>query len=131
MSELQRHGRQALFRDACRAHILRAARVDASAYLIVTMAQPEVSLRIIQAAREVAPAIRVLAQANYINRAEEFREAGAAIVRYDETESAGALAEALLQDIDVPQDRIDALVRSIRNQLSLARGGAASKSGPE
>jgi hypothetical protein len=39
-------------------------------------------------------------------------------VRYDETESAAALAQALLQDIDVPKDRIDALVRNVRDNLS-------------
>ncbi len=116
--ELQRDGKQALFGDASRADILRAARVDAAAYLIVTMPQAELSLRIIQAAREVAPAIRILARAEYINQAEEFRKAGAAIVRYDETESAAALAQALLQDIDVPTDRIDALVRNVRDNLS-------------
>lgn len=116
--ELRQRGKQALFGDASRADILRTAKVDAAAYLIVTVPQADISLRIIQAAREVAPLIRVFARAAYISDAEEFREAGAAVVRYDETESAAALAEALLQDIDVPADRIDALVTSVRNQLS-------------
>jgi CPA2 family monovalent cation:H+ antiporter-2 len=116
--ELQRRGKQALFGDASRGDILRSARVDAAAYLIVTIPQADVSLRVIQAAREIAPAIRILARAEYINQAEQFREAGAAIVRYDETESAAALAEALLRDIDVPPDRIDALVTSVRNEFS-------------
>ncbi|MBV9008176.1 MAG: cation:proton antiporter [Verrucomicrobia bacterium] len=119
--ELQRRGKQALFGDARRADILRVARIDAAAYLIVTMPQAEVSLRIIQTAREIAPAIRVMTRAEYIDQAEEFRDAGAAIVRYDETESAAALAEALLRDIDVPPDRINALVSSIRNELSPRR----------
>jgi CPA2 family monovalent cation:H+ antiporter-2 len=116
--ELQRRGKQALFGDAARGDILCSARINAAAYLVVTIPQAEVSLRIIQAAREIAPVIRVLARAEYINQAEQFREAGAAIVRYDETESAAALAEALLRDIDVPGDRIDALVTSVRNELS-------------
>jgi K+:H+ antiporter len=116
--ELQRRGKQALFGDASRGDILRTARVNAAAYLVVTVPQAEISLRIIQAAREIAPVIRVLARAEYINQGEQFREAGAAIVRYDETESAAALAEALLRDIDVPGDRIDALVTSVRNELS-------------
>jgi CPA2 family monovalent cation:H+ antiporter-2 len=116
--ELQRRGKQALFGDASRTDILRAARLNAAAYLVVTIPHADVSLRIIQAAREIAPAIRVLARAEYINQAEEFREAGAAIVRYDEAESAAALAEALLRDIDAPADRIDALVTDVRNHLS-------------
>ena len=121
--ELQRRGKQALFGDASRGDILRTARVNAAAYLVVTVPQAEVSLRVIQAAREIAPVIRVLARAEYINQGEQFREAGAAIVRYDETESAAALADALLRDIDVPADRIDALVTSVRNELSPRASG--------
>jgi hypothetical protein len=50
-------------------------------------------------------------------------QAGAAIIRYDEAESAAALAEALLQDIDAPSERIDAVVRNIRRELSPSRDG--------
>lgn len=119
--ELQQRGKQALFGDAARPDILRAAGLESAAYLVVTIPQAEPSLRVIQAAREVAPVIRVLARAEYINQAEAFLQAGAAIVRYDEAESAAALAEALLHDIDVPTDRIDALVSSIRNELAPIR----------
>ena len=121
--ELQQRGQQALFGDATRKDILRAAGLDAAAYLVVTVPHAEVSLRIIQSAREVAPLVRVLTRAEYVNQSEAFTRAGAAIIRYDEAESAAALAEALLQDIDVPADRIDALVGGIRKELSPARDG--------
>jgi CPA2 family monovalent cation:H+ antiporter-2 len=119
--ELQQRGQQALFGDATRLEILEKAGVSSAAYLVVTIPHAETSLRIIQAAREVAPMIRVLARAEYINQHEAFAEVGAAITRYDEAESAAALAEALLQDIDVPTDRIDAVVGSIRRELSPVR----------
>jgi hypothetical protein len=57
-----------------------------------------------------------------------FCRPGASIIRYDEAESAAALAEALLQDIDVPVDRIDALVSAIRNELAPARKGLTIES---
>jgi monovalent cation:H+ antiporter-2, CPA2 family len=120
--ELQHRGQQALFGDATRPDILKAAGVTSAAYLVVTLPHAEVSLRIIQTAREAAPLIRVLARAEYINQHEAFREAGAAIIRCDEAESAAALAEALLQDIDVPSERIDAVVTSIRNEFAPPRG---------
>lgn len=119
--ELQQRGKQALFGDASRPEILRAARLDAAAYLIVTVPHAEVSLRIIQTAREVAPVIRILTRAEYINQSNAFTEAGAAIIRYDEVESAAALAEALLHDIDVPTDQIDSLVSNVRRELSPRR----------
>jgi hypothetical protein len=65
--------------------------------------------------------VRILTRAEYINDSEAFTRAGAAIIRYDEAESAAALAEALLQDIDVPAERIDALVGGVRKELSPAR----------
>jgi monovalent cation:H+ antiporter-2, CPA2 family len=125
--ELQQRDKQALFGDASRPEILRAARLDAAAYLIVTVPQAEISLRIIQTAREVAPLVRIIARAEYINQADAFMQAGAAIIRYDESESAAALAEALLQDIDVPAERIDALVSSIRSELAPGRRSLRTK----
>jgi CPA2 family monovalent cation:H+ antiporter-2 len=121
--QLQQRGQQALFGDASRAEILETAGVASAAYIVVTVPNAEISLRIIQTAREVAPLIRVIARAEYINQHTAFAEAGAAITRYDEAESAAALAEALLQDIDVPTDRIDAVIRSIRNELAPVRRG--------
>jgi CPA2 family monovalent cation:H+ antiporter-2 len=119
--ELQQRGQQSLFGDASRPDILRAAGITSAAYLVVTIPNADISLRIIQAAREVAPVIRVLARAEYINQHEAFAEAGAAIIRYDEAESAAALAEALLRDIDAPPDRMETVVSNIRRELSPAR----------
>jgi len=126
--ELQQRGKQALFGDASRPEILRTARLDAAAYLIVTVPHAEISLRIIQAAREVAPLVRIITRAEYINQSEAFVQAGAAIIRYDEAESAAALAEALLQDIDVPAERIDAIVSKIRNELAPTRRSLTNES---
>ena len=126
--ELQQRGKQALFGDAARPDILRAARLDAAAYLIVTVPHADISLRIVQAAREVAPLVRIITRAEYINQSEAFVQAGAAIIRYDEAESAAALAEALLQDIDVPVERIDAIVSKIRNEFAPPRRSLTSES---
>ena len=119
--ELQQRGQPALFGDATQREILRAAGIESAAYIIVTMPQAEIGLRIIQAAREVAPMIRVLTRANYISQSDAFIQAGAAIIRYDEAESAAALAEALLQEIDVPAEQIDALVNHVRRELAPRR----------
>jgi CPA2 family monovalent cation:H+ antiporter-2 len=125
--ELHQRRQQALFGDATRPEILRSAGIESAAYLIVTVPHADISLRIIQAAREVAPVIRVLTRANYINQSEAFTNAGAAIIRYDEAESAAALAEALLYDIDVPAAEVDAVVSNIRRELSPRRDGARSE----
>lgn len=125
--ELQRRGKQALFGDATHPEILRMAKLSSAAYLIITVPKADVSLGVILAAREVAPLVRILSRAEYINQAERFVQAGAAIIRYDEAESAAALAEALLQDIDVPSEKIDALVANIRRELTPRRSSASAQ----
>jgi CPA2 family monovalent cation:H+ antiporter-2 len=127
--ELQQSGKQAMYGDASRPELLRAAGLDSAAYLVVTVPHAEISLRIVTAAREVAPVVRILARAEYINEAESFFQAGAAIIRSDEAESAAALAEALLEDIDAPADRIAVLVSNIRNELAPRRRSKAESSG--
>jgi CPA2 family monovalent cation:H+ antiporter-2 len=127
--ELQQSGKQAMYGDASRPELLRAAGLDGAAYLVVTVPHAEISLRIVTAAREVAPVVRILARAEYINEAESFFQAGAAIIRSDEAESAAALAEALLEDIDAPADRIAVLVSNIRNELSPRRRSKAEPPG--
>lgn len=119
--ELQQRGQQAIYGDASRSNILHAAGITSSAYLVVTVPKAEMTLRIIQAAREAAPLVRILARAEYINQHDSFAQAGAAIIRDDEAESAAALAEALLQDIDVPSEKVAALVNNIRQELAPRR----------
>lgn len=127
--ELQQGGKRALFGNATRPEILRGAGLDAAAYLVVTVPHAAISLQIIQAAREVAPLVRIIARAEYINQSDAFIQAGAAIIRYDEAESAAALAEALLQDIDVPPDQIESHVARIRAELAPARRSLTSAPG--
>jgi monovalent cation:H+ antiporter-2, CPA2 family len=123
--EIQQRGGLALFGDATKPDILEAAGIGSAAYCIVTIPKSDVSLRVIQRARELAPMARVLARAEYIAHAEAFVAAGAAITRYDEAESAAALAEALLQDIDIPAEQIEPLVNRIRRELvTLAKAPA-------
>jgi monovalent cation:H+ antiporter-2, CPA2 family len=116
--QLQKSGMHAIYGDATRPEILQAAGITSAAYLVVTLPKSEACLRVIHAAREEAPLIRVFSRASYINQHEAFVQAGAAIIRYDEAETAVALAKALLQDIDAPQDRVSEVIRSIRKKLT-------------
>jgi CPA2 family monovalent cation:H+ antiporter-2 len=115
--ELQGAGQAAIFGDGSRRDILTAAGLQAAGYLVVTVPHVEISLRIIQTARELNPAIRILSRAAYLNQQEALENAGAAVIRYDEAESAAALAEALLQEINIPGDQIDARVNRVRKEL--------------
>jgi len=115
--ELQSAHQHAIFGDASRRDILLAAGLKSAAYLVVTVPHVDISLRIIQTARESNPSVRILARAAYLNQQEALENAGAAVIRYDEAESAAALAGALLHDIKVPADQIEAKVNRVRDEL--------------
>lgn len=116
--ELQASGRPAVFGDAKRPEILQAAGLSSATYLFVTVPHIEISRQVIQTARELSPTVRILARAAYLNQQETLHHAGAAVIRYDEAESAAALAEALLQEINVPAQQIDTKVAMVRNELA-------------
>jgi CPA2 family monovalent cation:H+ antiporter-2 len=115
--QLHAEGRRALFGDATRRDILKAAGLSRASYLIVTVPKIEISLAVIHAARELAPGVRIISRAAYLNQQESLEHAGAEIIRYDEAESAAALAESLLQEIHFPEDQIEAVVNAVRNEL--------------
>jgi CPA2 family monovalent cation:H+ antiporter-2 len=115
--ELQGGGRRALFGDASRADILVAAGLKSARYLIVTVPKVDVALAVILRAREAAPDVCVLTRASYLNQQAQLEQAGAKIIRYDEAESAAALAEALLREIEVPVERVDVVIEGIRSEL--------------
>jgi CPA2 family monovalent cation:H+ antiporter-2 len=121
--ELQAAGRPAIYGDAAREDILRAAGLPAAAYLFVTVPHAEISRQIIHAAHELNPNVRILARAAYLNDRDTLHQAGAMVIRYDEAESAAALAEALLQEINVPGQQIDTMVARVRNELAPGRRG--------
>jgi CPA2 family monovalent cation:H+ antiporter-2 len=120
--ELQAAGRPAIYGDAARADILRAAGLPAAAYLFISVPQVDISRQIIHAARELNPTVRILARAAYLNDREALHHAGAAVIRFDEAESAAALAEALLQEIKVPAQQIDTMVARVRDEFAPHNG---------
>lgn len=108
--EIQAQGRHALYGDASRSEILETAGIATAKYLIVTMPHSEMSLGIVHTAREENPEVRILARARFLHQIPELEHAGATIIRCDESEAAGALAEALLQDIKAPKTQIEAVI---------------------
>jgi CPA2 family monovalent cation:H+ antiporter-2 len=115
--ELQGAARHAVYGDASRREILVAAGVLDARYLIVTVPKVEVALAVIQRTRELAPNVCILTRASYLNQQQQLEQAGAAVIRYDEAESATALAEALLQEIKVPGEQVDAVITTVRSEL--------------
>jgi len=100
--ELQATGRSAIYGDASNRAVLEAAGFTTATYLVVTVPNPEVCLSVVQTARELNPAVRIFARANYLNQQQILKEMGVFEVCYDEAEVARALAKSLLQEIQSP-----------------------------
>lgn len=114
---LQKEGKRALYGDASRPDILRAAGIDAATYLIVTLPVTEAALGIIHSARELNESVRILARARYLKQKDDYEQAGSAVICYDEAEIAAALAEAVLKEVNAPKKQIVAEVGRIQKEF--------------
>jgi len=109
----------ALYGDATRIEILKAAGVPTADYLLVTVPDFASRFPIIIAAKGLNPRLRVFVRAHYAGERTMLEEVGATEVCYEEVEAAAALAELLLRDIGADQTRIDSETQKIRAELSL------------
>jgi CPA2 family monovalent cation:H+ antiporter-2 len=92
---LQAEGKLALYGDATHADILRQAGVPTASYLMISLPDAGGSVRVLTAARDMNPQIKVLTRARYLAQGGALEQAGADVVVYDEAEAATALSVVL------------------------------------
>ena len=92
---LQAEGRRALFGDASHPEILKEAGVRDASYLVISLPDSVVSVRVLTAARSLNPEIKVMARIRYLAQGGVLEQAGADVVCYDEAEAATALSVVL------------------------------------
>jgi CPA2 family monovalent cation:H+ antiporter-2 len=97
----------AVYGDATRPETLTAAGVPSSGSLILTSAGMAHSTEVIRAARELNPAIRVLARGAYLRDLRPLKEAGADTVYSGEGEVALAFIEDILDSLGATPEQID------------------------
>lgn len=132
VGKLKEKGIAAVYGDACRQEILRAAGLANANFLIVTLPDLTSRIPVISAARAVKSDLRILVRAHYLGEREMLREMGASVVIYEEAESAVALAGHLLREIGANEDSIAVEAERIRQELapeSSVSGVAASTHG--
>ncbi len=121
VAQLQASGQPALYGDASRREILEAAGLRTAEYLVITIPRSAASIGVLHTAKLINSRARILCRAGYLHELEPLEEAGAEVIRCDEAESATALAKAVLQELDMPPDRIAEAVRSVRSDLEAPR----------
>jgi CPA2 family monovalent cation:H+ antiporter-2 len=104
---LRDRGVQAIYGDATHRDTLEAAKVGEAGSLILTSAGMGNSADVIRAAREMNPAIRVLARAAYLRDLPDLKKAGADVIFTGEGEVALAFTEAILHGLGATPEQID------------------------
>lgn len=89
----------AVFGDSSKKEILRAARLEKAAYLIITIPDMEATAATAVTARDLNPDIRILVRARFLHEARLLGQIGVTGVAYEEESVAKDLAGLLKEDI--------------------------------
>jgi CPA2 family monovalent cation:H+ antiporter-2 len=114
-------GQVAIYGDASRHDILKAAGVEEADYLLVTV--PDVLTRsaVIATAREMNANLHVFTRARYLQERVWLEEMGATDICTEEAETAIGLAIQLLREIGADADRIQKEIQDIHRELGARR----------
>jgi len=109
-------GIQSVYGDATNPEILRSAKVEQAAGLIISTSTPEAAT-IIAAAREINPKIRILTRSTYLAQTEALRKAGADAIFSSEGEIALSMADSLMESLGATDEQIDRERDRVRKDL--------------
>jgi len=118
---LRGEGMRAIYGDASREEILKAAGVDRAEYLMVTLPDRDARGPIITAALAMQPNLKILVRGHYLAERKALENLGVSAIAYEEAEVAVALAELLLAQIGVGQDELQTRALTLRDELSIVR----------
>jgi CPA2 family monovalent cation:H+ antiporter-2 len=124
VSRLTETGGLAIYGDAAKEDILKAAGADRAKYLVVTMPDPDDHVPVIQTARRINPDLQVISRSRYLNERETLERLGVTAVVYEEVEAAAGLTELLLRAEGTAEASIEAEIRKVRAEFEPPRAGA-------
>jgi CPA2 family monovalent cation:H+ antiporter-2 len=110
-------GIAAVYGDASREESLKAAGIDRAVVLVLSAANLQGSQEVIRLARELNPAIRVFARANFLRETVNLKKAGADVTFPDEGEVALSMIDVLLRQLGATGEQVDRERDRIRNEL--------------
>ena len=104
---LRADGVEAIYGDAAHPETLASAGIDHANNLVVSVAGLPGVEEAFKVARELNPAVQILARANYLREVPALRSAGADIVVSGEGEVALGFTEAILERLGATREQID------------------------
>jgi CPA2 family monovalent cation:H+ antiporter-2 len=116
---LTESGASAIFGDATRREILKAAGIESAQYLLVTLPDLAGRFPIVATASAMNRSLKIFVRARYLGERAMLEEGGATAVAYEESEVAVALAAFLLRQIGASEAEIAQEALRIRSEHSM------------
>ena len=116
VQKLNAEGTQAIYGDATQREILRSARLEDAAGLIISSSTAEAAA-IIQVARGLNPDVRILTRSVYLSESDPLRKAGADAIFSGEGEVALSMADYLMEQLGATDEQIDRVRDRVRKDL--------------
>jgi CPA2 family monovalent cation:H+ antiporter-2 len=119
VARISAQGGLAIYGDAGKADILKAAGIDRSRYLVVTLPDLASRIPVIVAARQLNENIKIFSRAHYLTERDALEELGVTEICYEEAEAAVGLARLILAEEGADDERAKASIGKLRYELAL------------
>ncbi len=119
VARLCAEGRPAIFGDAAREEVLRAAGIQVARSIVVTLPDLPSRIPVVIAAGQLNPDIEILVRARYVGERPHLEDVGATAVCYEEAEAAVGLARLVLARAGADESQIEAEAVRIRGELEI------------
>jgi CPA2 family monovalent cation:H+ antiporter-2 len=119
--EARAAGEPIMYADAANPDSLRAAGLARARALVIVLSDPDVSLRVVKTARDLAPTVPVIVRTRYRGEAMRMEDAGATVAVAEELETSLEVLAQLLGRVNVPGNLIEAALDTIRHGTGSVR----------
>jgi CPA2 family monovalent cation:H+ antiporter-2 len=110
----QSRGLPVFYADATSPEALEHAHLDRARALVIVINDPGAVERIVEAARKVAPSVRIIVRSHYLRERDRLLGAGANDVVADELEAGVEILARILRHLDVPRNLVDDEIEAVR-----------------
>lgn len=111
---VQRYGNKVYYGDASRVDLLRSAQADKASLLVLTISNPEISLKTAEAVRRHFPHLKILARARNRKHAYQLMDLGVTHIWRDTFYSSLKMAEATLESLGHSRSESTGIVERFR-----------------
>ena len=112
----QQQGEPIIYGDAVNSAVLEHAGLLRAKALVVTLADPVATRRVVATARSMHPGLYIIARTRFLQELEALAELGANEVIPEEYETSVEIFARVLRRFFVPQEEIDSLVAQLRSE---------------